>query len=375
MTDKIKQGVTSPKLPDNILKTYFEKGAAGLTKGLSDIIGVNVGGLEGSNEFIQKVVDSAEEFKKNIVETYGSGKEGIRSLEKEKEEVAKRILELEKQRVQLMDKSLDTLSSRLNEINQTKSVDPTALLKGYREVAQEKDPFKAAEMMRALQEMENSFVALRGDAARDQLRGAAGLTADKVRPLEQAASLEKIDITSLRDFIKTNAIRVGGEGSKDIEKGQLSEKGLGAIIRKLEELVAGGGRLAPKAKEQLDALKATQMGTPDQATQDEKKKLDEDIKKEEQLRNQYATAIEILTKNVNAFGESFKDTGLPQAIDTLQQSVINASKDFGALENLGKNLKSIATDMGPVLDKVQKDVAQALATSQQALQNSNSTRP
>ena len=376
MTDKIKERVTSPKLPENILKTYFEKGAAGLTKGLSNIIGADIGGLEGSDDFIKKVVDSAEAFKKNIIETYGSGKEGIRSLEKEREEVAKRINELEKQRVQLLDKSLDTLSSRLNEINQTKPVDPTALLKGYKQVAQEKDPFKAAEMLRGLQQMEDSFVALRGDAARDQLRAAAGLTVDKVRPLEQAASLGKIDITSLRDFLKSNAIPLGGGiASKDIQKGQLSEAGLNSIIQKLEQIVAGGGRLAPKAKEQLDALKATQAGTPDEATRDEKKKLDEELNKEKQKRQEYQSAIEILTQNVNAFGETFKDTGLKQAVDSLQESVLNASRDFGALENLGKNLKSIADGVGPVLDKVQKDVAQALSTSQQALQNSNSTRP
>ena len=229
-------------------------------------------------------------------------------------------------------------------------------------------------MMRALQEMEDSFVSLRGDAARDQLRSAAGLTTAKVRPLEEASALAKIDISGLRDFFKTEGIRVGGEGSKDIQKGQLSETGLNSIIQKLEQIVAGGGRLAPRAKEQLDALKATQVGTADTSAE-EKKKLDEDIKKEEQLRNQYATAIEILTKNVNAFGESFKDNGLKQAVDTLQQSVILASKDFGSLVNIGTNLKSIADGVGPVLTQVQKDVAIALAKAEQALQNSNSTKP
>ena len=373
LTERIKTATTSPALSNEILKTYFQKGAEGLKQGLQDIIGVDLAPAEGGQQFIQKVTDAAEQFKQNIIQTYGEGKEGIRGLQAEEKKVREEIFKIEQQREALIKKAFDALPAKLNELANVERVDPTELLRGYRGVSQERDPFKAAELLRGLQAIEDRFVALRGEGARDQLRQAGGLSQSITKALQEAIALSRIDVGGVQKLLPNIRPDLSASTREEVKQGQLSERGFDEVITALEQAARSSNEiLAKSAREQLAALKATRGGSADEATRTQDKELANQQKELSVKGEELTKAIDILKSNVEAFGRNFESSGLPAAVTSLQEAVIGAQSDFNKFADLGKQLGNISQQVGPVLGQIQKDLAAVANTANQALQTANS---
>jgi TP901 family phage tail tape measure protein len=356
---RIQNSILSPDFPSKILKAYSRGGSAGLESQISAITGVNLDtkSPEGK-EFFESVVQAAESFKSNVVGTYQEAKNGILETNREQIQLAKELVKIAQQKADIEQKAFDSLPARLNELAGIGNVDTFALAKGYREVAQEKDPIKQGEKLRSLQAQEEKFIQLRGPEAARKLREFSGLNPSITESLRESVALQGVSSGRLQSFFKGQFLPK--DERSFVNTGVGSKETMEKVAKKLEDISKSFGR-GKETKDTAATLAAIirndkNVGTSD-SDSEAKKDLDKQLKEGAEKQASLNTTISLLDAQMKDFTTKFSDSGLISTVDILNKSMLAASTDISKFQAVASNLGIISDKLNTELVKIKNDIA------------------
>ena len=298
-----------------------------------------IDGNEKGQEFYEKVLSSAEEFKSNVVEGYQSAKNI--QLQIENDLVKNRI-----DFVKAVTQSITNLPSDISNITSGEKVDPLTLFKKFQEAAKLLNSGKTGEaqqgtaILSSISEASEAFKKLFGENALLDLQTKAGLSGADVAKARGSASAGQIDFTAIQESIRKN---LSGndlfKSSKALKEAQADPSKINALIEQLKK----SGTTKFRNGEGADIISSlsgvTKANFEDEATKnlnDQQKALSEELS--------------LVSEQVKAFGEAFKGNTLTTTIDTLTTNVRLASENLKDFTTFTSQLSNLSSEIGPRLN-------------------------
>ena len=308
----------SGKLDENIFNDFYKTGEKGLKDALQKTFSTVNFESDKGKEIFDKAKESAIAYRDNLIKGYTEAKNIQTEINNQITQNGLELIAAQKQ-------ALSELPNTLKNIQEAGKVDPTSLFKKFEEAAKllktgkAEDTIKANQILASTAGETERFKTLYGQGSLESLQKNAGLTPDMVSKSVSAASLGKIDFTTIEQIIRDKFGNGVSKALRALEAVKADPTKLSGFVDTINSLSSGGSTKLKQAGNQIvGSLGFAVRGGGAPSVQ----QLNQTLKND-------------LFKN-DVFGQSAES--LKQIAPALDQFV-NNSKDPRLFENLKKQLQ------------------------------------
>lgn len=240
----------SGKLDENIFNDFYKTGEKGLKDALQKTFStVNFESDQGK-EIFDKAKESAIAYRDNLIKGYTEAKNIQTEINNQISQNGLELIAAQKQ-------ALSELPNTLKNIQEAGRVDPTSLFKKFEEAAKLLKTGKAEDTVKANQILASTageterFKALYGQGSLESLQQNAGLTPDVVSKSVSAASLGKIDFTTIEQIIRDKFGNGVSKALRALDAVKADPAKLSGFVDTINNLSSGGSTKLKQAGNQI----------------------------------------------------------------------------------------------------------------------------